>query len=446
MLSHEFIAELHCPCCGSSFHLESEVPEAGESRTVRFGILRCACYRYPIVEGIAILRQQSGPADTNDEVTSQIESQKFDRALAVALQSASPIPRTHRRWQALASFLGKGYRTAVQDQSAAALSFKQALTLHRPSSYADYLFHRNANNSFLAAIPLILLLKEVAASTETEDRETWFLDLNCGVGHASFLARRFFPALRSVATDHDFVNLYLARRYMVPGSVCLCLDAELPLPFGEDFLDAVLCLDGLHYVRSKRALIKELDRISRNDAIWLFPHMHNALQTNFSPGVPLRPEDYQRCFDFLPIRTLVESEVFRTFMLDQELDLGTAKAPAELESAQVLSLVASRRSNLWRRHDDLKDLLLANKSAIAINPVYQATGNAPNAVRLQMSWPAPFLEKECEPVREFLPQEVNLDSGLWARLCNHQVRSDDEPTVNELMKKFVVVPLPSNYS
>ena len=151
-----------------------------------------------------------------------------------------------------------------------------------------------------------------------------------------------------IATDHDFVNLYLARRHMIPDTPCICLDAELPLPFGDRFFDSVLCLDGLHYVRSKRALLKELDRSVEETGIWLFPHMHNALATNVSPGVPLRPGDYQRCFDFLPSRLCIESEILQDFMKHQTIDLTESRFAEQLDRVPVLSLVASRNTDIWR--------------------------------------------------------------------------------------------------
>ncbi len=64
MLNTVFIQELHCPYCASSLAIE-QVIESWANH-IEHGIVRCGCYRYPIIDGILILKQQSGPADTHD--------------------------------------------------------------------------------------------------------------------------------------------------------------------------------------------------------------------------------------------------------------------------------------------------------------------------------------------------------------------------------------------
>ena len=86
-------------------------------------------------------------------------------------------------------------------------------------------------------------------------------------------------------TDIDFVNLTIARRFLAPEIPAICLDAELPLPFVSNTFDGLYCLDGLHYVRSKMALLSEVDRVvSDEDGAWLFAHMHNAAAKTSTPA------------------------------------------------------------------------------------------------------------------------------------------------------------------
>lgn len=434
-MTPDLFSTLHCPYCGSGFNLEFQVSSgAGD---VQYGILRCACYRYPIVDGIPILRQCSGPADTNDVAVGYLEARQFGKAFHHVFYGASPIRRRKSRWQRAVERL-RPAPPSFQEPA----TFREGLQMHRPSEYATYLLHRTTNNSFLAAIPLLLLLKDLQAQSGGPAR---MLDLNCGVGHASYLTRLLFPEISVIAADHDFVNLYLARKYLIPDTPCICLDAELPLPFAENFFSSVLCLDGLHYVRSKKALLKELDRILEENGLWLFPHLHNALGTNVSPGVPLSPAGYRECFDFLPMRIYAESEVLRRFMKDEETDLSKSASPETLNQAPVLSLVASRNDNLWRNHAAVKDRLLQIRSNLIINPIYRRNGEG-NSLHLRMAWPSPTLERECETVKEFLPQTCDIDSGLLTRLRAGALQKEDQSTINTLIKSFVLVPLPENYT
>src|SRR5690606_1066625 len=85
-----FISELHCPYCGSDLELRSAPgprgPESG------YGIIECGCYKYPLVDGIVILRQMSGPADHDDSASLLIEKGDLGRALEVALSRDSIAP------------------------------------------------------------------------------------------------------------------------------------------------------------------------------------------------------------------------------------------------------------------------------------------------------------------------------------------------------------------
>src|SRR5699024_374350 len=54
-LKHSDSRLLHCPYCESSLDLIFETPSTPSSNTedsVNYGILRCSCARYPVVEGI----------------------------------------------------------------------------------------------------------------------------------------------------------------------------------------------------------------------------------------------------------------------------------------------------------------------------------------------------------------------------------------------------------
>jgi SAM-dependent methyltransferase len=443
-IDHHLIGQLHCPYCDSGFRVEQHAPEG--QGPISYGIIACACYRYPIIEGILILRQTSGPTNTNDDAVVLLESGDKGAALRYVLEHSPVAPnRTGSQW--LIDALKRRLRRLARGEAdqveklllSPARTLREAISVLRPRSYGNYLLHRYANNSFLAAIPLLMLAKELRGARPT------VLDVNCGVGHASFVLQTAFPDLSVIATDHDFVNLYLARRYLIPNAACICMDAEAPLPFADALFDAAVCMDGLHYVRAKRALLRELDRTITHEGLWLFPHMHNARGTNFSPGVPLTADDYMRLFEFVPSRLLSESEVFTRFMHEQALELGDPVDESILQMSDVFSLVASRRADLWGRQTDLAAPLVRAKVPLRVNPIYQPTRNH-ETVRLDMSWPAGNLERECEAVKQFLPQSCSIAAGLWDRLHNGAVTKSDEPEIEKLRKSFVLVPLPEAYA
>ena len=137
MITRDFIGELHCPYCGSGLVCEAVI--GGETDgAIRNAILRCACYRYPLIDGIAVLRQRSGPTDAHDSGVAFLERGDAEGALADALHS-TPVPRKrsllNRVSGRAARALSGRQRPPVADGGAR--TFYEALRSLRPDGYAD---------------------------------------------------------------------------------------------------------------------------------------------------------------------------------------------------------------------------------------------------------------------------------------------------------------------
>jgi SAM-dependent methyltransferase len=458
----DLIIDLHCPYCGSA--LEEEERFSLERSDGTYGIVHCACYRYPVIGGIVVLRQISTLADTRNTAVHYLEIGEPDNALRCALTSMSPIPLPREKnLQVVAGLLGGkssvfARKLADIDQSRKIrrvldeqITFRQALSLLRPVGYSHYLFYRYANNSFLASMALLSLLKELQADSYLGGRAAGnshtkirVLDFPCGVGHSCFLMTNMYPHYVVTAADYDFVNLYIARRYLIPGITCVCVDAEIPLPFADNAFDAVFCLDGLHYIRSKVALLSELNRVLEPLGLWLFPHLHNASVHNVSAGIPLKRQDYLRCFEFVESRVLSEAKVLEDLVKTQTLDLSQEADGADLERVEAFTLVGSNRSDLWRRHDGISSLPWKHKAGLSINPIYRVTSNG-SSLRLQMNWPNSSLEEECATIKAYLPVECEVDKSLWDRMKKGVLGAGDEVAIQRLLNSFVLVRLPREY-
>jgi SAM-dependent methyltransferase len=445
VLRADFIEELHCPYCGSSLAIEHVV--SGNGDDMEHGVARCACYRYPVLDGILILKQQSGPADTHDARVSHLLAGEIDQARHRAMHVDAPLASTKRgRWHRalqhavargvpLAGTLSRLRSTRASGRSSSdSTAFAALLESLRPGLYSQYLYQRYANNSFLASVAPLLLLGDLAPGQRV-------LELACGIGHSAYLIQALFPHLQLVATDHDYVNLSIARRHFVPGAQLVCLDAEAPLPFKAQSFGAVFCLDGFHYLRSKVALITELGRITEPLALWLFPHLHNALCENFNPGIPLDPEHYSRCFAGVPHRTFGERTLLEDLHRDGTLRLDRSATPVELAQAPNLTLIGTRRPDFWRTRADLTPRLAGSPSTLIVNPIYRIDVHGP-AARLSLSWPSPRLRAECLDAEQYLPSSCEIEVALLQRLRHAEMSDRDLPVVQELVRKFVLVNLP----
>jgi SAM-dependent methyltransferase len=331
------------------------------------------------------------------------------------------------------------------------MSFEEGVDLaRRPKEFSDYLFHRYANPSFLAAVGPLMLLDGLRSTEDApgplhlnRGRTIRVIDLACGAGHSSFLMGLLFPALTVFSVDQDFVSLYLAKRFLSPNSVHVCLDVEGASPFPDGYLDGVFCQDAFHYFHSKKAILAEMKRIAKPDALWLFPHLHNALQENITAGVSLSPETYLKCFNFLDVRLFDEAALVRDFTRNRVLDLSKAATLSELNESPTLTLMAGL-PNLWSRHQGFPDLLRKRAKLFTINPIYRKRWVG-EELELELAWPNEVLKTECAGVTEILPVHWKFKKSELSLLLNPTEATDSEK-LNDLLAKFVLVALPKGYT
>jgi SAM-dependent methyltransferase len=342
------------------------------------------------------------------------------------------------------------YRLACRRLLAAeSTSFREAVNLVRkPQGFADYLLHRWANPSFLAATATMAVLEQLVPADDGRKAgvpdapsgvrtRARILDLACGAGHSSFLMRLLYPQIEVVSADHDFVSLYLARRFFGEDGTYVCIDAEAPSPFPDNHFQAVFCLDAFHYFRSKRATVQELRRVAMGDALWLFPHLHNALQENVTPGVPLAPEKYLELFEFAAPRIFDEMALLQEIVETQRLDLRAAADPQVLRRANALSLIGGG-TDTWRVYTAHFHRVARRQDALAFNPIY-AHKPTTGGLSLNIEWPNPVMRRECGAVEAVLPRA--LDVSLPLPLDTSAPRS----TLSDLISRFVIVPVPPKY-
>jgi SAM-dependent methyltransferase len=442
--------DLTCPCCGSRLDLAFEVQSSQDG--LEDGVLRCDCYEYPVVAGIAVLRQMSPVSSTQNEAVDRLRHRDPGGALQWLLENGSGpgVPGLGRSGQQVLekSRVLRWLKSRVRGLSSTRSDkpiplqdgFQAALRASRPRHYADYLYHRLANPSFLGAIPPLVVVGDKCR----QKKDGRILDLLCGVGLADAIVSALCPGLEVVAADSDFVNLYLARNFTLSRAVILCIDAEHPLPLANDSVDGLWCIDGLHYLRSKMALLSEVDRVVAADGTWLFAHMHNAKGMNENPGTPLPADGYAKRFSFGSQRLMGEPEILRQFQTEGCLDL-TAQADVDsLASSHALTLAGARTDTLWDKHAGLDDALCRRPDLLGFNPIYEVE-KAADGLNLGSAWPSDSLRLECIGKIPILPETVHVPSRVVDEIAALRTSSSLSDDVRKLLRSFVLVSLPDCY-
>ncbi len=445
------LEDLVNPYCGSRFEVDSDARSSEQG--LSDGILRCECYEYPVVSGIAVLRQMSPVATTRNVAVDYLKKGDSNGALQWLLEngSATGVPGPTRGSAGAANSLRilRRVRDVLREKCPPLdhgpiplhSGFQASLHASRPRGYAEYLFHRYANASLLGAIPPLLILGDCCRD-KSPGR---VLDLLCGVGHTSALLTAFYPELEVVMADSDFVNLFLARNFTAPQATALCVDAEAPLPFAGSSFCGLFCLDGLHYVRSKVALLREADRVLGADGVWAFAHMHNASAFNENPGAPLTVDGYRKLFAFGPNRLMAESEVLRQFQTQGCMDLTTQPDSQSLPSSHALTLVGGRTDSLWKRHSDIDETLCRRPDRIGLNPIYDVA-DVPDGLVLTAAWPSQALRQECIGRTPALPESVCIPRHVVDEIAAVSTTATVSDNVRALLRSFVLTSLPDCYS
>jgi SAM-dependent methyltransferase len=424
------VETLHCPYCGSPLEQIHLAPSSSSgSQLGEYAVWQCGCAKYPVVEGIPILQHLPGL----DRVIDYVRQGELDRALLQTM-NVFRVTWAHRsRWHQLRFHLD--CRRLLAQSSA---TFEDAIELVRkPKGFGDYLFHRYANPSFLTDMVLMPVMGAFLARRPGAR----VLDLACGAGHSSFLLTHWFSDAAIVSADQDFISLYLAQRFLAPTATAVCFDVEAPSPFPDGYFDAVHCLDAFHYFKAKRAILSEMRRTTKSGALWLFPHLHNALAENITAGIPLSPDGYARCFEFLDAVLFDEADLRQGIMADGARDW-FGEVGRDLSRAASLALVGGGAAAIRDRRP-LESWLARNRRSLKVNPIYQATWNG-GTLRLTRRWPNEVLHRECLEAESILPQSCDVPQAELVMLLKNDAAVSDE-IVDKLLRRFVLVPLAPGY-
>jgi len=114
------------------------------------------------------------------------------------------------------------------------------------------------------------------------------LDVGCGVGH---LLRELGPG--AVGLDSSFVNLYLARKFVVPAARLVCADVAQGLPFEDRSIDGLICAEAFVYMPGRARLAAELLRVWNRRSGLVLSHLDRKPT---AAGTPATPEEILALF------------------------------------------------------------------------------------------------------------------------------------------------------
>lgn len=340
-----FFEKMCCPFCKTSLEI-SPFPKEG------FGVFHCSCGKYPIVDGIPILKR----GGWTQRILQFIEERKYPLALAIAISPSIKNSLWRRygrkilrrmfpsmRWDLC--HIQKTQRMLDRDPFPTFEDFLKFFYVESANPFSlayDYLYFRRTSPTFLSILAL-LKIKDFTKGP--------ILDLCCGSGHVT----RNLTYLNEgdvVGLDGEFFLVWLAKKFLAPRAFYVCADVNFSLPFTPEAFQTVLCADALFDVENASALAMETLRVSQaNGRVFFARLLNRAIQHIYSGRHPLLPEEYRALFlgsftQLIPERLLLEH-----YLQGKRFNFEASFSAEDLKKESSVALIVSKEPRSMEEHD-----------------------------------------------------------------------------------------------
>jgi SAM-dependent methyltransferase/uncharacterized protein YbaR (Trm112 family) len=433
------LKELCCPYCAAALEVSDGIDIREDE--IKQALVKCNCNIYPLIEGILVLKNNIPGSDYL--AVSSLQNRRLEQALHYLLKPKTIIDRFIQqafRRKLIFSRLVDNVRSKLirhrVNKTTGRIFFSDFIKHLRIGGYGDYFLHRFSSTSFLASLPLVLMLKSFPGP---------ILEIGSGMGHHGFIISSLYPQKRLVCVDASFINLFLAKRFFAPQAEFICLNANDPLPFADKKFNVIFSSDTLHYLYSKKSMIQEILRISQEEAIVLLAHLHNLKGQDPVAGNPLTAEGWLGLMhSFLYAKLLPEPQVLSDFLQKNTLNLSDNFSPAQLQEANAFMLVAGTRSQVFKNYSDIGEQYSHLDNQLILNPLYRRHIKG-NSVRLRKKWPTDFIKAENFITDKIIPDTYVLDEGTTKLILENKVSQIHPSKISELMKNLILIHAPKDY-
>jgi SAM-dependent methyltransferase len=308
------------------------------------------------------------------------------------------------------------------------LSYLQSRNVDR--ELHPYFLNRFGQPRYLSSLSLTSILDEDPLP---------LLDLACGFGHVMHhLATRSRP-LRSVGVDRNFFQLWVARRFIVPGGYYVCADITRPLPFADNSFCASLCTDAFHLLDNQQACLDEMSRCARNGTA-VIDRVGNQTLEPHDGERELGPEGYIGLAGDAEWRMIGQTELVQGYLRWQRPQLAEQRKADQFSDEKWLSLIISDNTALFQDYGRF-ERQPHSEGPVGLNPIYRAKSSV-DGVRLIFDFPSTWYAFENAESMSYHTTGILLgpDEFEAARSGRRTARTDD------LLRQYVLLGMPERYT
>jgi SAM-dependent methyltransferase/uncharacterized protein YbaR (Trm112 family) len=451
-----WIGLLKCPYCADPLvFTETARPESGRAE---FGLLRCRCSIFPVLDGVPIIQKTRVGMFEHTQGTTEIDGVSIQRLVELIAAGASETalleclsvpPNLAGRLQGLVGWrlshqrLVSEFARAIGRRRFAAKVLRSRDSLFACDLLEFYYFnggplHPAMGHYFIRRFgqPRHLAALALAATLPAGGKPV--LDIACGIGHFEhYLTCRADP-VQVVGIDINFYHLWIARHWMAPAARFICANANDGLPFVDRAFSATICSDAYHYLTNRDAMLVEVKRCAPNGMVILTRVGNRAVMPN--EGNERTLAGYLEEFGAASVRSFDEGELVDHYLRSTDPLTAPTLPQQRLESSKWLSFVwnvpdGGLRS---RRHDTIAPHAVGT---LGFNPIYLRTPRADGGIQLRFEFPNAWYAFENHGMLAYHPRRVTL-TGQEAKGISGR---NGGATVDSLLASFVLLGLPERF-
>ncbi len=467
-MRHDLVDRMKCPYCLGSFSITHQVDE-GEPDRIKWALLRCRCFEFPIVDGVLLLSLAKGYGGSEEVlapyVPLQVAAIEYLRAGDVAglrRWIARHIPLLHRLispepidYLSFSADLNARLWPQVEKDLFAWNSYEvlgRRGAFRQRRRFVDRLASSRIGSGVMRArrrlFPQVWstffvsrFISNELASLRTRLRDVRFvgpvLSLCCGHGPFELFLGGRHPTVPVVSVDGQLLNLFVVKRFIARDSSYICHDVQFSLPFKDGVFSEVFSSTCLSEIPSQAQFVRESLRVASKSGWTMFDAVTPDVDGRI---VPTR--FYRVCQNHFE-----SMEDYRKLMLECAGDRAlyfTPVNPAEArwtDDAAALTGVptATFLFNGGRIGDSQlageKGFSVNEKALLAINPRYRVGVKAEKFLG-RLRFRERMAAKLKMPVSGQLPDDVVIDRR----------RLDDAAYLDDLYESGVVVLLPKDFA
>ena len=448
---------LRCPDCGTGFAF---TPFADEQRGAPgYGILRCQCFRYPVVDGVPILTKghvgllsfSSGKVESKgpavEEVAELVAKKQgfealvrclaftprleiFNRLPGWRLWHTGIVPALLRQWiEGRARRMLKADRQTLSAEDWFAFFFGSLTATDR--SLLPYYRNRFVLPRTLAALSLLRLLPAA---------ERPVLDLACGFGpFGHYLTNRRTPTA-VIGVDFNFYLVWGQKHWIAPQGTFICADANRRLPFVDDAFSAVLCSDAFGYFRNKAETLAELDRCASGKPVILSRVSNKTAWPNEVWGDEYGAEEYMQLLRSRQPRPFGDYALVRNYLARRNPLASQAMEATDLRWDKWLTFVLNGRS-LGDVGIDPMDEWPHQVGKLTPNPMFERRSLPNGKQKFAFRFPTTWFAYQNGDMYGYHGDGLECSSETLDRARLNRA----DPDLKRLIEHFIVIGLPERY-